>query len=142
MKFYIASSFRNIDQVGALSAKLQTKGFVQTYDWTQNGRATSCKELQHIGEKEKQAVADSDFLIILLPAGKGSHIEFGIALGLGKRIYICATEKDYFDFSETCTFYHVNGVQRFVGELEDFASHVAEEEILGIQNEMNIYFCE
>ena len=133
MKFYIASSFKNINQVRNLSAKLQSKGFVQTYDWTQNGRASSYEELQQVGQEEKQAVANSDFLVILLPAGKGSHIEFGIALGLGKRIYICAPEKNYFDFSETSTFYHVDGVQHFIGELEDFASHLVEEEIRGIQ---------
>jgi hypothetical protein len=50
-----------------------------TYDWTQNSRAEDIPALREIGEKEKAAVMESDFVIILLPAGKGSHIELGIA---------------------------------------------------------------
>ena len=136
MKFYIASRFKNIDQVRNLSAKLHSKGFIQTYDWTQNERAASYEALQQIGQAEKQAVANSDFLVILLPAGKGSHIEFGIALGLGKRIYIYAREKEYFDFNETSTFYHADGVQRFAGEFEDFVRYLVEREMRRIQAEI------
>lgn len=129
MNFYIASSFRNINLVRELSAKLQIKGFTHTYDWTKNGRAASYEALKQIGEEEKEAVANSDFLIILLPSGKGSHIEFGIALGLGKRIYVFSPITELFDFDETSTFYHVDGVHRFTGEFEHFISYLIEQEM-------------
>lgn len=129
MNFYIASSFENIHLVRELSATLQTKGFTHTYDWTKNGRAASYEELKQIGEEEKEAVKSSDFLVILLPAGKGSHIEFGIALGLGKRIYVFSPRKEVFGFDETSTFYYVEGVHRFAGNLEHFASFIIEQEL-------------
>jgi len=68
--------------------RLVDKGFVHTYDWTKNKRASTIEDLMEIGLQEKNAVLDADFLIVLLPAGKGSHIEFGIALGQGKKIYL------------------------------------------------------
>ena len=124
MRFYIASGFKNSRNVRELSAKLQAKGFIHTYDWTKNERASSYEMLKQIGEVEKEAVANTDFLIILLPAGKGSHIEFGMALALGKRIYIYSPTEESFGFDKTSTFYHIDGVDRFVGDMEDFASYL------------------
>ncbi|MET0961079.1 MAG: hypothetical protein ABWX58_12230 [Psychrobacillus psychrotolerans] len=74
MKFYIASSLRNINQVRDVSKRLIAKGFTHTYDWTLNEHITTLEELREIGEKEKSAVKEADFVIVLFPAGKGSHI--------------------------------------------------------------------
>ncbi|WP_411955079.1 group-specific protein [Alkalibacillus sp. S2W] len=92
-KFYVASSFKNKDAVRLVSNELINKGFVQTYDWTKNERASTFEDLRDIGQKEKEAVMEADFIIVLLPAGKGSHIEFGIALGQGKRIYLYSSDE-------------------------------------------------
>jgi hypothetical protein len=78
-------AFKNIDAVRYVSEKLKSKGFIHTYDWTQNERASTIEQLKEIGQREKERVMEADFLIVLLPAGKGSHIEFGIALGQGKK---------------------------------------------------------
>lgn len=80
-KFYVASSFKNIDTVRYVSNELINKGYIQTYDWTKNERASTIEDLKEIGRQERKAVMEADFIIVLLPAGKGSHIEFGIALG-------------------------------------------------------------
>lgn len=128
MNFYIASSFKNINQVRALSHELQLKGYIHTYDWTQNERANSLETLSTLGEKEKVAVMHSDVVVILLPAGKGSHIELGIALGLGKRIYLYSPTDDLFEFDQTSTFYYVAGVNRFVGTLDSFTQYLIEQE--------------
>ncbi len=123
-KFYIASSFINIDKVREVSNLLKDKGFVQTYDWTQNDRAASLTDLKEIGEKELSAVLRADFLIILLPAGKGSHIEFGIGLGQGKKIYLFS-ENDYIDnFETTSTFYHLDNVEKVIGTVEELVKRV------------------
>ena len=37
---------------------------------------------------ESQGILDSDVVIILLPAGRGAHIELGMALALNKRIIL------------------------------------------------------
>jgi hypothetical protein len=62
---------------------------------------------------------DADFIIVLLPAGKGSHIEFGIALGQGKRIYLYSANDDVNNFETTSTFYHLSNVEKCVGTIEE-----------------------
>jgi hypothetical protein len=119
MKFYIASSFKNIDAVRYVSEKLKSMGFIHTYDWTQNERASTFAQLKEIGQREKEAVMEADFLIVLLPAGKGSHIEFGIALGQGKKIYLYSPNDDVNNFETTSTFYHLPEVEKCIGTLEE-----------------------
>lgn len=99
-------------------------GFEHTYDWTKNDRLKSLKDLRTVGEKEKNAVKQSDFFIMMLPAGKGSHIEYGIALGLGKRIYLYSPDQDIYDFEKTSTFYHLEKVTAFIGTMETFLDEV------------------
>jgi nucleoside 2-deoxyribosyltransferase len=120
MKFYIASSFDNKEAVRALASFLIKEGFTQTYDWTKNERAVTLEDLARIGEEEKNAVISADFFILLLPGGKGSHVELGIALALGKRIYIYSPEDEVNDFATATTFYHVSNVKRFTGSIEEF----------------------
>jgi hypothetical protein len=129
MKFYAASGFQNIKQVRHVARVLTQKGFIHTYDWTQNERADTLVKLQSIGEEEKQAVIESDFVVILLPGRKGSHIEFGIALGLNKRLYLYSPTDDIYNPAESSTFYHVSGVNKFVG-LDDFIIHLLNQELV------------
>ena len=118
-KFYVASSFKNIDTVRYVSNELINRGYIQTYDWTQNNRASSVKELKELGQQERNAVLESDFIIVLLPAGKGSHIEFGIALGQGKRIYLYSQNDEVNKFETTSTFYHLSEVEKCIGTIEE-----------------------
>ncbi|PLT27513.1 group-specific protein [Peribacillus deserti] len=127
MNFYIASGFSNKENVRHVAALLQEKGHRQTYDWTQNVRASTLNDLKRIGELEKTAVIESDFFIILLPAGVGSHIEAGIALGLGKRVFIYSPSQELFSFEKTSTFYYIEGVQRYTGTLDSFVLSVLRE---------------
>jgi len=123
-KFYVASSFKNIDTVRYVSNELINKGYIHTYDWTKNQRASTMKELKEIGRLEKNAVVEADFIIVLLPAGKGSHIEFGIALGQGKRIYLYSQNDEVNNFDTTSTFYHVSQVEKCIGTIDDLISTV------------------
>lgn len=122
MRFYIASSFQNKNMVRYVTQKLLLKGFTHTYDWTMNQRATEPNTLNAIGEQEKNAVHNSDIFIMLHPAGKSSHVELGIALGLGKLVYIYSQEK--IDPATSSTFYYVNGVNRIFGGIDEFISMI------------------
>lgn len=124
MKFYVASSFKNKDRVRYVSEQLRNKGYIHTYDWTANERASSLKGLQEIGQKEKEAVMEADVLIVILPAGKGSHIEYGIALGLGKTIVLYSEDEQVNDFETTSTFYHLSEVEKCVGNLDELVASV------------------
>ncbi|MGV3467429.1 MAG: group-specific protein, partial [Heyndrickxia sp.] len=121
MKFYIASSFQNIEMVRVFSSKLIQNGFQPTYDWTQNNKSVRKEELKKIGIKEKEAVMESDLFILLLPGGKGSHTELGIALGAGvKHIYIVNPDSENRQNSLATTFYHLPEVEIFCGSIGEF----------------------
>lgn len=124
MKFYIASSFKNIDNVRFVSRQLINEGYILTYDWTKNQRASTIEELEVIGQEEKDAVIDADFIVVLLPAGKGSHIEMGIALGLSKKIYLYSPNEEVNNYTTTSTFYHLSEVKKCIGTLDDLVKKV------------------
>ncbi|ALC87843.1 group-specific protein [Bacillus sp. FJAT-22090] len=119
MKFYIASSFQNIDSVKYVSEVLKNKGYIHTYDWTKNERVSTIEKLQAIGQEEKNGVLNADILVVLLPAGKGSHIEFGIALGQGKKVFLYSPNDDVRDLETTSTFYHLPEVEIVIGTIDE-----------------------
>jgi nucleoside 2-deoxyribosyltransferase len=129
MKFYIASGLLNKDNVKYVATYLKSCGFVHTYDWTQNERADSVEKLKMIGEAERIGVLDADFLIVLLPGGKGTHIELGMALALHKRVYLYSPNEDINNFSTTSTFYFLEEIIPFIGPLDTFCKMVIENEI-------------
>ena len=135
MKFYVASSFINKEQVRYVSQKLIGFGFSHTYDWTKNNRASTLAELEEIGTKEKNAVLASDIVIVLLPGGKGSHIELGLALAGGKNVFLYSPNDEINDLSLTSTFYHLPEVEKVIGTLDDLiASICAKYPVISIYN--------
>ncbi|MHA6251690.1 hypothetical protein [Oceanobacillus sp. CAU 1775] len=62
---------------------------------------------------------EADFIIVLLPAGKGSHIEFGIALAQEKRIYLYSQNDELNNFETTSTFYHLPQVEKCIGTIDE-----------------------
>ncbi|QUG41866.1 group-specific protein [Psychrobacillus sp. INOP01] len=119
MKFYIASSLKNIDKVRYVSKRLKNKGFIHTYDWTVNENVTTLGELKVIGEKEKNAVIEADIVVVLLPAGKGSHIELGIAIGNRKKIYLYSPNNEVDNIETTSTFYHLPEIEKCFGTVDE-----------------------
>ncbi|WP_201714024.1 nucleoside 2-deoxyribosyltransferase [Rossellomorea arthrocnemi] len=124
MKFYIASSFKNKDLVRYVSERLKQSSFTHTYDWTKNERASTVEELQHIGQNEKDAIIDSNMVIIILPGGKGSHVELGIALALRKRVILYSPNDEVHDFANTTTFYHLPEVEKYSGSIDSLLEYV------------------
>lgn len=123
-KIYVASSFSNIENVRYVNDQLRNKGYELTYDWTQNARASTTEELRTIGQKEKDAVEEADFLIVLLPGGKGTHIEFGLALAQQKSIYLYSPENEADQVETTSTFYHLPQVKKCTGTLDELIERV------------------
>lgn len=124
MKFYIASSRINKEKVRYVSKKLKEEGFIQSYDWTQNENIATLEELADIGQKETNAVMESDFVVVLLPAGKGSHTELGIAIGIGKKVFLYSPDKEVDNLETTSTFYHLPEIQKCVGTLDELIESI------------------
>lgn len=121
MKFYIASTFTNKHIVHIVANKLKQAGWIHTYDWKKNEKATNRLELESIGQAEKQAVRDADVFLLLLNGGKGSHTEFGMALAWGKKIFVYKGNSPL-----DTTFYHLPEVRIVEDNLDGFIKQVLE----------------
>jgi predicted Rossmann-fold nucleotide-binding protein len=124
MNFYVASSFKNKKVVNEVSLLLKQLGWHHTYDWTQNERVTSLASLQKIGMLEKQAIANSDVVVVILPGGKGSHIELGLAIAWQKKTFLYSPNLEAMDMQTTSTFYHLPEVQICEGSVEELISTI------------------
>ncbi|NKE04076.1 group-specific protein [Mesobacillus selenatarsenatis] len=128
-KFYVASSFRNMDAVMYVSKQLVHQGYMYTYDWTKNvkareGNTLLLEDLKVIGQHEKNAVKESDFIVVILPGGKGTHIELGIALGLGNKIFLYSSDRAIDHVETTSTFYHLPEVEKCYGTLDELVDKI------------------
>ena len=120
MNFYTASSFRNIKDVRFINDQLIKRGHCLTYDWTQSERVDTPADLQRIGQLELDAVRASDCLILVLPAGKGSHVELGIALTVQIPVFLCMLDPTSWTGSKASTFYHIGDIRPCFGQTEDW----------------------
>lgn len=127
MNFYISSRLNNRDQVRHMAGLLKSGGWTQTCDWTSFAIASenSPDSLQMIGEKEFAGVQAADILIALSPQGRGTHIELGMALALGKKVFIYHTDDAYMRCDEhTCAFYWLPQVTQLTGKMDTVAATI------------------
>lgn len=120
MDFYVGSGMKNCELVTYYAEKLIEKGWHQTYDWVKNiDGDISIEDMVEYATLEKQGVADADVVIILLPAGRGAHIELGMALALGKKLFLCAQQENDFSIENTVAFYELPSVEKLTGTKEE-----------------------
>ena len=117
MKFYIGSGFKNVDRVRDLSNELKKLGW--TYNWAEVEVGSETREeLVTYSRLELAAIEDSDIVIIILPAGRGTHIEMGYAMALGKRIVLYTSDEEEFSLDNTVNFYQIPEIEKIVGDKE------------------------
>lgn len=91
MNFYIGLGLKNAELVNYYANILKEKGWNQTYNWVEKiSGDTSIEDMIEYAKLESQGIVSSDIVIILLPAGRGAHIELGMALALNKKIFLCS----------------------------------------------------
>lgn len=108
--YYLASSLDNAVAARDASMKLFMAGFQKTYDWTTHGRVEDKSELAEVARKEMQGVIDADFLVLLMPARFGSHVELGVALSLKIPVFLVENDIEY----EEKSFYNLPTVRRYL----------------------------
>ncbi len=120
--YYIASGLENFERVRALKRVLDEAGWRHTYDWTVHGSVQrEPGRLAEVAKYEVSGVFRADVVIVLLPGGRGTHVELGIALGTAATveptprivIYTPASEEDFGTGGKTCVFYHHPLVEKF-----------------------------
>lgn len=116
MKFYIGAGFKNCELVNYYSKILEENGWEHTYNWAKNiSNDETIEDLIEYSKLEQKGIIESDVVIILLPAGRGTHIELGMALALNKKIFLCSATKDEFSIENTVNFYQLPSIVRLVG---------------------------
>ena len=128
MKIYIASKLENYEQVRYVRDFLARFGHTLTYDWTLHGsiKETTEQDLTDCANAELQGVRDADIVLVLLPGGRGTHAELGMAIALNKPVYIWSATHELFTLTDkTCAFYWNNNVLRHVCPIESFVTNIS-----------------
>jgi len=120
MKFYVGSGMKNCELVNYYAKILKKNGWNQTYNWVENINAdVSIEDMTEYAKLESKGIVDSDVVVILLPAGRGAHIELGMALALNKKIFLCSATKDEFSIENTVAFYGLPSIVQLVGTADE-----------------------
>lgn len=120
MKFYVGSGMKNCELVNYYAKILKENGWNQTYNWVENVNAdVSVEDMTEYAKLESKGIVDSDVVVILLPAGRGAHIELGMALALNKKIFLCSATKDEFNIENTVAFYGLPNIVQLVGTADE-----------------------
>ena len=85
MRVYIATSLRNAARFLQVRDALTARGHELTYDWHAGGPVPPNPEDQAQRTREDlDGVAAAEALVMLLPGGRGTHVELGFTLGLSR----------------------------------------------------------
>jgi hypothetical protein len=105
LKFYIATRLERTGDHKALARELVQAGHAITYDWTVHGSVQGPQRIREVAQAELAGIKAADVVIVLLPGGRGTHAELGMALALGKPVIILGDLKD--TGGRHCAFYYL-----------------------------------
>jgi len=106
VKCYVAGKFEETDRVQEVQDVLKAVGHTITHDWTRSPRGLS-KRAQAL--LDTRGVLDADILVIIFEKDlgyKGAYTELGVALALGKPVYILG------EYGKSNVFVHHPNVRR------------------------------
>lgn len=122
MRFYIATRLERAARAELVALHLINAGHEVTYPWWQHGAVgrEGAARLIQVALLETEGVRKADAVIVLLPGGRGTHAELGIALGAGKPVIVWdETHKAFNHDDSTCAFYWHPHVHQLRGSLSD-----------------------
>jgi nucleoside 2-deoxyribosyltransferase len=129
MKYYIATKLERHLEHNAVRDAMRALGHQLTYDWTVHGSVwrAGVETIRKVAVLERRGVLDADVVIVLLPGGRGTHAELGMALAAEKPVLLCSSDPALFGATpETCAFYHHRLCEQIVAAPEDLARAASE----------------
>jgi len=81
---------------------------------------------------------NSDVVVILLPAGRGAHIELGMSIALNKKTFLCSITEDEFSIENTVTFYELPNIVKLVGTADENIKEILKFSREKLNNEIKI----
>lgn len=133
VKVYIATRLENWKLHNVLRDALAVRGVGLSYDWSTHGPVWEAgrRRIREVSQLEALGVMEADLVVVLLPGGRGTHAELGMALAARVPVVLWApgAQGDFFDAAPvTCAFYHHPGVVlKQVGCFEQLAEAVVGE---------------
>lgn len=127
MKFYIATSLSRATDHHVVRDALEVLGHTISYDWTVHGsvKSVSKERLREVAILELDGVLGADFVVVLLPGGKGTHLELGYAIARGKQVFLHSEEPLLFELGpQTNAFYYYPEITHLTCPLIDVAASV------------------
>lgn len=122
MKIYVATRLANVEAARSINRALIAAGHEITYDWTDHPEATKTDEhMEAVSVKELDGVRAAEFVVAILPGGRGTHAEIGAALVLGKPVLIVGQKSAFMEGGYPCAFHHHPGARREVIGVRDLS---------------------
>jgi nucleoside 2-deoxyribosyltransferase len=116
-RFYLSTQKdRNAEATPLLEA-LKEKGWERTFDWAKREET----EYANLAIAEIAGIQNADVVIVILPGGRGTHVEIGAALALGKPIILHAPNSKVLESPYPCAFHYHPAVKIIVSERLDVA---------------------
>lgn len=85
------------------------------------------EDMIEFSKLEQKAIENSDVVIIILPAGRGTHIELGMAIALNKKVILCSLEKETFNIENIPNFYALPNIKKVVGTTDQIIKSIIED---------------
>jgi hypothetical protein len=127
MKFYIATSLSRTVPHNTVRDALKLLGHEISYDWTLHGsvKSVSKERLREVALLELGGISEADCVIVLLPGGKGTHLELGFAIASGKKVFLHSEDPTVFELGpQTSAFYHHPDVTLLCCPLPEIAASI------------------
>lgn len=118
MRYYIATRLERAVDHNVVRDAMRRAGHELTYDWTAHGsvKDEGRARIAEVAELEATGVRDAEYVVVLLPGGRGTHAELGMAIGWGVPILLHSADGvEFADGAATCAFYHHPLVRQVVG---------------------------
>lgn len=119
MRIYIATGLEMASEARDLAATLESMGHTITYPWWTHGsvQRDGPERIAEVAEREAEGVMVADLFVALLPGGRGTHTELGMALACsaidGRVWRVCVVGPLAGDDGIECAFYRHPRVIRF-----------------------------
>ena len=111
LHIYVATGLEHAHRAWLVGYALRAAGHAITYDWTTHGsvQGEGFARLAEVAQAERDGVAVADLVIAILPGGRGTHVEIGMALGYGIPVALLIQDGCY---DAECAFYSLPEVDR------------------------------
>ena len=111
LHIYVATGLEYAHRARLVGCALRAAGHKITYDWTTHGsvQGEGFDRLAEVAQAERDGVAVADLVIAILPGGRGTHVEIGMALGYGIPVALLIQDGCY---DAECAFYSLPEIDR------------------------------